>query len=283
MGAAGDDSAADHRVAPARDALALDREGHELLRGPFGTRGRDRLRPDEARLLLAAPAEAGLDRVAVLGQVVAVEVKAGLEAQRVARGQAGRLGAGGDQRVPEAGRVLGVAQQLDAVLARVARPAHQDRHAGDAALALVHAGRQLAVGHGGDQLARLGPLGGDHGEVGCAVDDVDVEALGVLCHPRQVALVVGGVGDGEEVAVGEAVGEQVVEHAAVLAAQQRVLGAALGDPAHVVGEHALEELERLRPARLDLAHVRHVEDAGALAHGQVLLPYAGILNGHLPA
>ena len=45
---------------------------------------------DEARVELAAPAEAGLDRVAVLGQVVAVEVEADLEAQRVARAQARR-------------------------------------------------------------------------------------------------------------------------------------------------------------------------------------------------
>ena len=39
----------------------------------------------------------------------------------------------------------------------------------------------------------------------------------------------------------------------------------------VVGEEALEELGRLRPGRLDLAHVGDVEDAGRLAHGEVLL------------
>ena len=56
---------------------------------------------DEARRLLAAPAEAGLDRAAVLGQVVAVEVEARLEAQRVARAEPDGLGAGRDHGVPD--------------------------------------------------------------------------------------------------------------------------------------------------------------------------------------
>ena len=73
---------------------------------------------------------------------------------------------------------------------------------------------------------------------------------------------VGGVGDGQEVAVGQPVGEEVVEDAAVLAAQHAVLSAALGDPADVVGEHPLEEISTAcGPARLDLAHVRDVEHA----------------------
>ena len=61
----------------------------------------------------------------------------------------------------------------------------------------------------------------------------------------------------------EPVGEEVVEHAAVLAAEHRVLGAALGDLRHVVREQALEERLGVRAARLDLAHVRDVEDARA--------------------
>ena len=45
-----------------------------------------------------------------------------------------------------AGASLGVEQQLDPVLARVAGAAHQHRDAGHGALAAVHARRQLAVG-----------------------------------------------------------------------------------------------------------------------------------------
>src|SRR3712207_7778824 len=55
----------------------------------FRSRAQD-VRPDEAGVELADPAEAGLDRVVVLVQVVAVEVEADLETQRVARAQAHR-------------------------------------------------------------------------------------------------------------------------------------------------------------------------------------------------
>ena len=85
---------------------------------------------------------------------------------------------------------------------------------------------------------------------------------------------VGGVGD-RQVAVGvQAVGEQVVEHAAVLAAQHAVLRAAAveldGDLRDVVGQQPLQQLERLRAGDFDLAHVRDVEHAARLAHGAVL-------------
>ena len=82
---------------------------------------------------------------------------------------------------------------------------------------------------------------------------------------------VGRVRDGEEAVGAEPVGEEVVQHAAVLVAEHGVLRAALGDPRHVVGEQALEQRERAGAGRLDLAHVADVEDAGAVAHGRVLV------------
>src|SRR6478752_9728534 len=105
-------------VALAWDAGAGEGERDELL----GCRARlgQRVGADEARLALAAPAEAGLDRVAVLGQVVSVEVEADLEPERVAGAEADRGGSGRGERVPHAGRVLRREQQLDAVLAGVA-------------------------------------------------------------------------------------------------------------------------------------------------------------------
>src|SRR5215212_11567300 len=79
--AAGDDAAPCDRIALPSDAAVADDEGHEPLRRPRGPHGRDGRGPDEPRRLLAAPPEAGLDRPAVLAQVVAVEVVAGLQAQ----------------------------------------------------------------------------------------------------------------------------------------------------------------------------------------------------------
>jgi hypothetical protein len=105
----------------------------------------------------------------------------------------------------------------------------------------------------------------------------------VLLEPRQVALVGGGVRDRQEALGVQTVGDEVVEHAAVLAAQHRVLRAADAHRADVVGEQALQQLQGLRAAGLDLAHVRDVEHAGRLAHGEVLLLDAVVLHGHLPA
>ena len=55
---------------------------------------------------------------------------------------------------------------------------------------------------------------------------------------------VGGVGDDQEVLGGEAVGEEVVEDAAMLVAQARVLGSPDRESRNIVGEDALQELGR---------------------------------------
>ena len=68
----------------ARDAGALDRERRQKLGGPLGAGAGDGLGADEPRPFDAAPAETGFDRVALGGQVVAVQVEADLEPQRVA-------------------------------------------------------------------------------------------------------------------------------------------------------------------------------------------------------
>ena len=112
----------------------------------------------------------------------------------------------------------------------------------------------------------------------------DVEGLGLLQKPSQVLVVVGGVGHRQERLGAQAVGEEVVEDAAVLAAEDRVLRAAglqLGD---VVAEDALQERLGLRARRRDLAHMGDVEDARGRARGQMLgLDATAVLDGHLPA
>src|SRR5213076_1461835 len=103
------------RVAGPSDPRSLDHERHQ----PFGrrrpTRGRDRLGADEARLLLAAPAQPGLDGPPILGEVVAVEVKAGLEPQRVAGPETYRHSAAVYQGIPHILGVLRRQQQFHTV------------------------------------------------------------------------------------------------------------------------------------------------------------------------
>src|SRR3712207_5206972 len=99
--AAGHLATADDGIAGARDAGDHDHEGHQQLRRPGLAHPAHRLGADEAGLLATRPAEAGRDRIVLLVEVVAIEVKASLQAQGVAGAQAGRLGARGHQRVPQ--------------------------------------------------------------------------------------------------------------------------------------------------------------------------------------
>ena len=190
------------------------------------------------------------------------------------------------QLVPQRRRVGRGKQQLDAVLAGVAGAADQHLGAGELPRRGGHARGQRRVGDRLHDLPRARALHGEHRVVRDAI--VDLDALGtrrprVRAKPRQVALVVGGVRD-RQVALGvQTVGEEVVEHAAVLAAKHAVLSAADGDRGDVVGEQPLQQRERAGAAGFDLAHVRDVEDPAGLAHGHVLLAHAGVLDRHLPA
>ena len=177
----------------------------------------------------------------------------------------------------------GIEQELRAVLAGVAGPADEHRDAGQGALAAVHARGQRPVGEAVQHRARFRALDREHRVVRQPVDHIDVEVRGMALKPRQVTLVVGGIGDRQEVALGEPVGEQVVEHAAALVAEHAVLGTALGQPADVVGQQQLQQRRGTGPASLDLSHVRDVEHPGVAAHGHVLGLDARVLKRHLPA
>ena len=115
------------------------------------------------------------------------------------------------------------------------------------------------------------------------VADGDVELAAPAPEPGEVGFVVRRVGDDQVAVAAEPVGEEVVEDAALLVAQARVLGAADGDRGDVVGEDPLEEGERARPLDLDLAHVGDVEHPGVGPDRGVLLDDPVVLNRHLPA
>src|SRR5256885_10473400 len=127
-GPAGHLAAADHRVALARDARSVDHERHQALSRAGLAHRAHGVGADEARGLLAGPAEPGLDRPALLHEVVAVQVEADLEAERVARRQSGRRRAGREQGVPDLAGPGRIQQQLDAVLSPVARAPYLRRH-----------------------------------------------------------------------------------------------------------------------------------------------------------
>ena len=51
----------------------------------------------------------------------------------------------------------------------------------------------------------------------------------------------------------------------------------------VIARELLDGGQGVAASEFDLAHVRHVEEAGAGAHGPVLIAEPGVLDGHLPA
>ena len=79
------------------------------------------------------------------------------------------------------------------------------------------------------------------------------------------------------------VGDQIVDDAAVVVGQQRVLRVALAELVEIVREQRLKQLVRVRALDVELAHVRDVEDAAVGAHRPVLRDDALVLDGHLPA
>jgi hypothetical protein len=103
----------------------------------------------------------------------------------------------------------------------------------------------------------------------------------VVAQPSQVSLVVGGVGHRQEAILRQAVREEVIEHAAVLATHYAVLCPALGDAPDVVGQHSLQQTLGVRSPSLDLAHVGDIEHSHAAPYSNVLLANAPVLDWHL--
>ena len=242
------------------------------------------VRADEARLLLAAPAQAGLDRVAVTRTC---RCRRGGSRPRGAGCRARRGPRGG--AAPRRARPTRPRRRRARAAARPRpRPCSRCRTRGRGTPATARVGGA----HPRGQLARRVASRRSRARPGPAprasrsrraVLHVDVEARrpGSL-EPGQVLLVVRRVRDREEALVGQAVGEEVVEHAAVLAAQhastaRRARGSSSrrwrGSAGGTLGVGA---------ARLDLAHVRDVEHPDLRAHGHVLLADALVLHRHLP-
>ena len=256
MGAAGDLAAALDRVARrARSPGPSTTKATSLCGGGSRRVPADGLGADEARRLLAGPAQSGLDRPARERQLVAVQRQAGLDPQRVAGAESRRRGAAREQLDPRADprpAARTSARRRPRRCSRSRTPARARRPG--CALAARMRGRQRLVAQPLTIPRAAGPWTASIAKPAASVADLRlVERLRACCwnHCRS-RLVVGRVGDGQEALGPEAVGDQVIEHATVLAAQQRVLGPPSrcllveADRGDVVGQQPLQQLERLR-------------------------------------
>ena len=128
---------------------------------------------------------------------------------------------------------------------------------------------EAARGQALQHLLRVGPLHRDQADVGGDVLEPDVGAALLLDDVLPRRRDVGRVHDDHELVV-EAVDGAVVDEGALPRQQPRVLHAARLEHRDVVAGDAVDEGVPVGTGDLELAHVRHVEDADVAAHGVVL-------------
>jgi hypothetical protein len=101
----------------------------------------------------------------------------------------------------------------------------------------------------------------------------------MLADPRHILVAVGGVDDQHE-AIVVPVDDQVVQDAAVLAQEGRVLRPPWLQLGRVVGREVLHARLGIAPADLHLAHMRDVEEPRPGAHREVLRADPLVLDRH---
>ena len=142
-------------------------------------------------------------------------------------------------------------------------------------------GERRGVGKS-EPLERARALDGDEAVLVGRVAHLAATRLALL-QPVVDSCAIRGVDDEIELAVPEAVRDEVVDDPARLVREQRVLRVAVRELVDVVREHRLQECLRRRPVDVDLAHVRDVEGAGVRPDGLVLRDDTLVLDGHLVA
>ena len=215
------------RVAVAGDAGALDQERRQPLGGALGPGGGDRLGAEEPGRLLAAPAEPGLDRVALRASARCRAAGsrprgAACRGRRGRRGRRRRRAARPRSAPPPPGRAAARPRPRRCSRCRRRAPAG-GRSA--PARTRIRGGSSIPSGASQD-LARVRSLHGEHRVAVGDVADADVEVAAPAAEPGEVGLVVGGVGDDQVAVVAKPVDEEVVDNPAVLVAEARVLGPA---------------------------------------------------------
>ena len=176
-------------------------------------------------------------------------------------------------------------KELESILAGVPRASDEALDAGH------HAGSRVVVtetvdiglGQGLEQLRRSRPLRRHEAGGVAAILQRGLEtARGEQpAEMRDDRLAVGGVAH-HQVALVDAVDDEVIDHAAIARAQHRILGLS-GRKAARIGDHAMAQKgERIRAGDEQLAHVRQVEQSHGRSNGAVFVDDRGVLDRHLP-
>ena len=105
----------------------------------------------------------------------------------------------------------------------------------------------------------------------------------VRIHPREVLVDLRRIDDEQVARFGDAIDDQIVDHATVLIEQKRVLALPDAQPIDVVRQQPVQPRRGLRAFGEKLAHVRNVEDPQIAAHRVVFVDDPRVLHGHRPA
>ena len=173
---------------------------------------------------------------------------------------------------------------LEPIFARVARARQQHPHAGQLGPGHMKRRRQhnactndlLHDAHGLRALNRnLRPSIGVVRHFGLAAN--------LRPNPIGILVTVGGVHADEPLLLAEPCHDEVVHDAAIGATHRGVERLAYRERRTAVGDEAVHGRSGAGAAHEDLAHVAHVEDAGGLPHGMVLVHDARVPHRHLEA
>src|SRR2546427_10176253 len=102
----------------------------------------------------------------------------------------------------------------------------------------------------------------------------------VLSHTVEVAVLVAGIDNKQVFTVRHCINEYIIDDAACVIAEHRVLDPSRPQPRHVATDDPLGQALLRYP---QLTHMRKIEETDRLAYGAALLAAGGVLQRHRPA
>ena len=123
----------------------------------------------------------------------------------------------------------------------------------------------------------------EHDRLVSVIAERRIETFGTLVHRRPDHLTVSGIGNDEERILPGAVDDDVIENAARLVQQKRVLCAADFQTREGSGEAEVKKSAGLASPHFDFCHVAEVEQPDVVADLVVFGKIRAIANGHHPA
>ena len=215
-----------------------------------------------------------------------------LKTQGVTRGQAGRNHAkrltSSSQLIPQLNSVLIRNKQLEAVLTGVTGTSQQNINTGNSqrhrSVVLQLADSLLIRSTSSQQnLLSTRTLNSHQRSLIRLVHELNVEIAQALAHRSKVSVNVRSVRNDHELLIAQTVSNQVVNHAALVVDQDRVLCLTDLQDGHVRHQSVIQERTRIRTGHTELTHVGQVENTGTSTDSLMLSNVISVLQGHIPA